>query len=67
RHPDAELQLAPLFKSKNSVVRLEVCRLLTVFGTDRSKAALTKAAADANEDVAQAAAVALEKIRARGE
>jgi YHS domain-containing protein len=67
RHPDAELQLAPLFKSKNSVVRLEVCRLLTVFGTDLSKPALTKAAADANKDVAQAAAVALEKIRARGE
>jgi hypothetical protein len=67
RHPDAELQLAPLFKSKNSVVRLEVCRLLTVFGTARSNAALTKAAADSDEDVAKVAALALEKIRARGE
>ena len=67
RHPDAELQLAPLFKSKNFVARLEVCRLLTVFGTARSNAALTKAKADINKDVAKAAAVALEKIRARGD
>ena len=67
RHPDAEQQLAPLFKSKNSVVRLEVCRLLTVFGTGQSKAALTKAKSDSNVDVAEAAAVALEKIRAERE
>jgi HEAT repeat protein len=67
RHPDAEQQLAPLFKSKNFVVRLEVCRLLTVFGTARSNAALNKAKADISKDVAKAAAVALEKIRARGD
>jgi len=67
RHPDAELQLAPLFKSGNSVVRLEVCRLLTVFGTGRSKVALTKAKLDSNVDVAEAATVALEKIRAEQE
>jgi hypothetical protein len=65
RHPDAELQLAPLFKSKNPVVRLEVCRLVTVFGTGRSKAALTKSKTDSNKDVADAAAVALENIRLR--
>ena len=67
RHPDAELQLAPLFKSKNPVVRLEVCRLLIVFGTARSHAALTKAKNDSDAEVAKAAGVALEKIRARGE
>jgi len=66
RHPDAELQLAPLFKSKNPVVRLEVCRLLTVFGTVRSEDALTNATMDPDEVVAGAAAVALEKIRERG-
>jgi hypothetical protein len=67
RHPDAELQLAPLFKSKNPVVRLEVCRLLIVFGTAHSHAALTKAKNDSDAEVAKAAGVALEKIRARGE
>ena len=57
----------PLFKNKNPVVRLEVCRLLTVFGTARSVDALANATTDLDEDVAAAAGVALEKIRERGE
>jgi len=65
RHPDAELSLIPLLKSENSEVRLEVCRLLFVFGTEHGIPALTKAKADSDTEVAKAAEVALEKIRLR--
>jgi hypothetical protein len=65
RHPDAERVIAPLLQSEQSIVRLEVCRLLSVFGTTHSASALTKAKADTDAAVAKAAGLALETIRQR--